>query len=226
MIQVGLSFDDGLVDQLKWAHTLQVVGLRAIFYVSPGLLGSGINAKRQVYATELHVARIAEMGHVVGNHTWKHEALATHAIGDCIEAADRARVWLEKRGYNGTLLALPYGSRGGAWDEAAVAALHHLGYATRDVRFAAEDASLGALESCELSLSAPLDLRYFHGNHNTDDDDLARFFYWLAAEQAAGRVQVVLPATGVAPAAPQEPGKCTFPLAGAPLSAALPLQGA
>ena len=37
--QVGLSFDDSLMDQFKWAHTMHELSLRGVFYISPLRLG-------------------------------------------------------------------------------------------------------------------------------------------------------------------------------------------
>ena len=199
MLSIGISFDDSLVDQLKWARTMAQVGLRGVFYVSPGVLGTpALLREGKWFLTEDHVRRIAEGGHVVGNHTWEHEAPATHLPVEVLASACRAAEWLDALGWEGSLLALPYGVRGGKWDDAILAALAAEGFVLRDVRFDGEAAASlpAALESTALVSGEDVDLRYFHGNHNTSDDDMARFLYHVAEEVSAGRARLVLPRKG------------------------------
>jgi peptidoglycan/xylan/chitin deacetylase (PgdA/CDA1 family) len=188
MLQVALSFDDSFVDQYKWARTLGELHIPATFYVSPGLIG------RPLCLSRTHLNAIAGWGHLIGNHTWEHEAPKKCGVEVAVESAVRAMVWLEAEGFHGDLFAMPYGSRGGGWDQAAQTTLRARGLLLRDVRFEGEPLTQGALESTSLKIAPTgLDQRYFHSNFNTTDDSLAALFFHLAAERDAGRLTILLP---------------------------------
>lgn len=191
MKTLTISFDDGLVDQLKWARTLSTLRLHATFYVSPALLGTGYLArKRWIYLTERHLDTIASLGHTVGNHLWSHECPKCGCrLEELMTSALRAEEWLvRKYGERGKPLALPYGSRGGAWQEPHLEALRSAGFVVRDVR-QERNGGKGAWESTELPLE-DADSRYFHGNHNTTDNAFAEFAYAVAALRDKGELTV------------------------------------
>jgi peptidoglycan/xylan/chitin deacetylase (PgdA/CDA1 family) len=188
MRQVGLSFDDSFVNQRAWARTMHNLGLRGTFYISPGRIDT------VGYLQTSHLEEMATWGHLIGNHTWEHEAPKSVGERAAVEAAWRARAWLDERSFSGSLLALPWGSRGGGWSEAVQAELALAGFALRDVRFDSEPLAQGALESVAPPLDATEpDLRYFHGPHVTSDDLMAKFLYSLAAERDAGNLTLLLP---------------------------------
>ena len=197
MRQVGLSFDDGLLDQFKWARTMNVLGLRGVFYISPGRVGG------QLWLQEWQLEQMTkEWGMVIGNHTWDHECPRTKDIGEkeTLESIERAGEWLEKRGYASKLFALTYGTKGGGWKEEFVGDLQTKGYVLRDVRFEGEAANghllPSALESATPTFADAPDLRYFHGNHVTSDDEMARLLYAVAEKKAAGELTLLLPQMG------------------------------
>jgi peptidoglycan/xylan/chitin deacetylase (PgdA/CDA1 family) len=185
----GVSFDDGLVDQLKWARYMARLGLQGMFYVCPGLLGKHWQ-KGQVVMGEGHLEEIAGLGHLVGNHTWRHECPANTPHLELMASWEKARKWLEKRGYDGLSLALPYGSRGGKWEGSeTLLAIRAMGIVPADVRFSGERSAPsglpGRLESTE-GWEGPSDLRYFHGNHATTDMSFVAFMDKIAKAQGAG----------------------------------------
>ena len=201
MSLVNLSFDDSLVDQLKWARTMQVLGLKGTFYISPGRLEKRVQqvapgGRYEVYLTEEHVNRLAAMGHCIGNHTWDHEAPATHSGAEIEDSIMRAEEWLTTRGWGGGLLALPYGVRGGKWDDTTLQQLLTRGWQLRDVRFSATELRTlpAAWESTEWPAEGAVspDLRYFHGNHNTTDEQMAKFLFSVASDVKEGKVEIIL----------------------------------
>lgn len=199
MIRMEISFDDSFVDQLKWARTMGRLGLVGTFYISPGRLGKTLPADGIYYLTESHVEQIASMGHLIGNHTWDHEAPATEGVDAVMDSILKAKEWLDARGFFGHLLALPYGVRGGQWTRGIIEELQEKHFVLRDVLFKDDESRTpngipAALESTTLEFSqAPM--RYFHGNNNTKDDEMAEFLYGVAEAVAAGEVEVVTPLT-------------------------------
>ena len=192
-ITVDISFDDGWMDQLKWSRFMNAAGLAGTFYVCPGLLGT------PGYLTEQHLAMVAELGHRIGNHTWEHESPGRSGGVKTVKSCIRARKWLDDKGYDGHILALTCGSRGGRWGVEEVRTLRADGFVGfRDVRFKSElpasfAPAVAALELADLmSLVPGFNAYYFHNNHNTDDDQLMKFLGAIAAWDAAGAVRVVL----------------------------------
>ena len=194
MIRVGISFDDSYIAQLKWARTMHKLGLRGTFYISP----SALDDIHKLLGWTL--PKMAEWGHLIGNHTWVHDAPAKASEEEVLTSIYRAASWLRERGYCEELLALPYGVRGGKWSPSFLKRLQHDGYMLRDVRFKGEAPGSRRLPSALESAATTFtevegwpDLRYFHGNHNTSDADMAEFLFALADGVAAGELQVVLP---------------------------------
>lgn len=175
MTSITLSFDDSLIAQYKWARWLGEVGVCATFYISPGVLGECRRLSEEL------VARIASLGHVIGNHTWGHECPRRHGVDATVESIARARVWLEDRGYSGTVFAMPYGSRGGGWDEAVVKELQLQGYEIRDVRMKGEGpeqfAWPAAVELTDESVQMfdGVNLVYAHGDLTLNDARFVEF---------------------------------------------------
>lgn len=202
MTHVGISFDDTLVDQLHWARMLEHLGLQGVFYVSPERLGRNVDLQRKEwYLTEDHLARIAEHGHLIGNHTWQHECPALCADAVVLESIHRASDWLDARGYEPKLLALPNGVRGGGWGDEILETLQAEGYALRDILINNDERTApsglpAALEDACVPLREGVDLRYFHDSHNVKDLDLATMLCGIAEAIKAGTAALVLPAEG------------------------------
>jgi glycosyltransferase involved in cell wall biosynthesis len=68
-----LTFDDGTADHLAVGETLAGRGIRAIFFVSAGLIG------QPGYLDEADVHRLAALGHRIGSHGLVHRRL------DCLD---------------------------------------------------------------------------------------------------------------------------------------------
>lgn len=99
---VALTFDDGpgkYTDELL--DVLDEYNANATFY----LLGSNVGSYKD------EVKRMAEEGHEVGNHTWKHDDLATLSADEIKEDAKRTdRAIAEVTGEKPRTMRPPYGS--------------------------------------------------------------------------------------------------------------------
>lgn len=193
MLKVGISFDDTVMDQLRWARGMRRLGILGTFYITPSRLGE------PTFLSEEHVARIASWGHQIGNHLWDHIYPKSHPWDEVLQAIELARQWLDDRGYEGNLLALPNGVNGGGWTPEQLRELEGKGFSLRDVRSAEEGPMERSLPSA-LEWPGPLnfdydglDLRYFHGSYNTNDDEFVELLRSLQAAKANGLVQLVLP---------------------------------
>ncbi len=212
MTKIGISFDDSLVDQLHWARMLKAFDIQGVFYISPGRLTMEPRVLRRridSYLTEEHVARIADMGHVIGNHTWDHEAPVNGMcevlprpalpVEEVLASVEKAREWLDARGYEGSLLSLPHGAQGGLWEKDLQERLAQDGYVLRDIRYGEQLEAPSGIVAALYSTAPPigqLDLRYFHGNWQTLDVDMARFVVSVSEAIKAGEAQLVLPSRG------------------------------
>ena len=68
MRRVAISFDDGLLDQFKWARGLYRYGIQGTFYICPFHVGhTGCLMPDQL--KRMH----EEWGHTIANHFWLHE---------------------------------------------------------------------------------------------------------------------------------------------------------
>jgi len=180
-IEVALSFDDGLLDQFKWARALYRYRIKGTFYICPFYIGNigHLNADQ---LKQMH----DEWGHVIANHFWLHEAprgskQCNDAVGDQVLIRNMlfAAEWLDKNGFDDgkSLVALPFGSAGGGWSKALINNLLKFCDQIRDVGSGVNKKGsriLTAMETTDL-INAPdnsLVCYYFHGNHNTADQDL------------------------------------------------------
>ena len=178
MKRVSLSFDDGLLDQFKWARGLYRYGIRATFYVNPFTIGFTNYLK----TWQLHKMQ-NEWHHTIANHFWIHEAPAEGGtIEELLVNLVYASKWLEENGFaeGSKLVALPYGSVGGKWTDEHIKMLTKNDYQVRDVGNGTNGLEpsmlLNACESTYWPLQDDsLNLRYFHWNSNTSDLDLMTF---------------------------------------------------
>ena len=185
MTRVELSFDDSLVEQYRWARLLGELHVPATFYVSPGLLRPG-------RLQEWMLPEMKGWGHTIGNHTWMHEHPAQCGVARTLESINDAADWLDDKGFDGSLLAVPKGVRGGGWSDELLEKLEAQGYAIRDVRWKRDEVRPlpGAWESTELPFVEPTDLRYFHGIHRTPNDAFCAFACEVARLRDAGELEV------------------------------------
>ncbi|QCG91053.1 polysaccharide deacetylase family protein [Azospirillum sp. TSH100] len=116
---VALTFDDGSVDQLAAARSLDRRGWHGIFFISAGRIGEPGRLDRA------DVAALAESGHIVGCHGWSHRRF------DRLSAKELAAELSDSRECLGALtggavdwLAPP----GGIWTPAAADAAGRLGF--------------------------------------------------------------------------------------------------
>lgn len=177
---VALSFDDGLLDQFKWARGLYRYGVQGTFYICPFHVGY------KGYLTLDQLRRMHdEWGHTIANHFWLHEA----PIGSkqvrvpiCDQVLLRNMIfgagWLDDNGFDdgSALVALPFGSRGGGWSKEIIENLLEFCDQIRDVGDGINLRKSRFLNAAETTrvIDAPdgtLICYYFHGNHNTSDKD-------------------------------------------------------
>jgi len=191
--RLGLSFDDTTSAQYKWARWLSEVGITATFYVSPGRLGGFNNL------TPATLDAIQALGHRIGNHTWRHECPKRDGMEAAWESIERAREWLEARGAEGKTLALPYGSRGGAWPEEWIAARIVEGWSVRDVRGADEPCGRFAWPAAVELTSQQMPLLrtgednyvYAHGNTELVDEVFVVYANRVLAGVTAGEFELI-----------------------------------
>jgi len=193
-ITIDISFDDGLIDQLKWGRYMQAVGLQGTFYVCPGLVGTPGRL------SEEHLKMLADWGHRIAGHTWGHETPQGVGVGGVVESCQRAREWLVARRWDGDAMALTFGTRAGVgWTTEALAALAAQGFkALRDTRFKSERSDLYAPRIAALELPDAMAVTlgfnafYFHSNRNTTDEALTLFLAIVAQWKETNTARVVL----------------------------------
>lgn len=179
MSRITISFDDGLLTQFKWARGLYRYEIPATFYINPFFIGFGN------YLSLDQLKQMKDWGHVIANHLWLHESPATVSMDVILGNYAMAGEWLDKHGFEdgSTLVALPYGSIGGRWTEEHISTMLEYCDQIRDVRFDHDTAFneygskvIKAIESTKLVLAEDkLICHYFHGNHNTSDENFVAF---------------------------------------------------
>lgn len=108
---VVLTFDDGARSHLAYvAPRLAELGFRATFMVTNGYFAQDT----EHYLTWAEVAKLAEMGFEVGNHTWSHQTLNTpESAATVAEEVRRIDEQLERHGVPRTVsFAWPIGCFG------------------------------------------------------------------------------------------------------------------
>lgn len=110
-IKIAFTFDDGLLDQFKWARLLHSCGIRGTFYINPFNIGNpGFLTLWQLRMMN------DEWGHTIANHFWIHECPRNASMKIMVGNLLCAKEWLKNNDFDGgELVALPYGSVGGRW---------------------------------------------------------------------------------------------------------------
>lgn len=119
--KISISFDDGLVDQFKWARALHHVGIVGTFYVCP----FHVDSHKFLSLEQLKRMKL-EWGHTIANHLWIHKApKAGLSVKAILALYDCARKWLVKNGFEdgSRMVALPFGQEGGGWTPEYINAL-------------------------------------------------------------------------------------------------------
>ena len=187
-MKVAISFDDGFLDQFKWARALWRCKIEGTFYVNPFRIG------HRMYLTLDQLKRMREeWGHTIGNHLWIHEAPMGSAFSEapvCEQVLIRdmlfAAEWLDKNGFDdGSLLvALPFGSKGGGWSSEIIHNMLEFCDQIRDIGDGInlkKSKILTSRETIEL-IDAPdsaLVCYYFHCNDVTTDTGFLDLLYKL-----------------------------------------------
>lgn len=171
MGRVAISFDDGLLDQFKWARGLYRYGISGTFYINPCFVGNP-----WILTLDQLKKMKNEWGHVIANHFWIHEAPAMGLSMDIILGNfDAAKKWLDDNGFEdgSRLLALPFGSEGGKWTEEHLHALFERCDQIRDVGSGLNEPGAKLLTATEstgfVDVSNKLMCHYFHSNHKTSE---------------------------------------------------------
>ena len=178
MNRFAISFDDGLLDQFKWARGLYRFEIQGTFYINPFRVG------HTMYLDLDQLKRMHdEWGHVIANHFWLHECpKGCHNNPSPISNQVLLRnmtfgaEWLDDHGFEdgSRLVALPFGSVGGGWSKELIKNLLNFCDQIRDVGNGInmkKSRVLNAVETTNI-VDAPDDALvcyYFHGNHNTSD---------------------------------------------------------
>lgn len=174
MIKIFLSFDDGFLDQFKWARALFYYKIEGTFYINP----LSIDAKGFLKMWQLKKMH-DEWGHVIANHLWSHEC-PLHSMTKLSVAAEfeATRQWLCDKGFEdgGMHLALPYGSKGGKWTLEFIDLLEKLSDSIRDAGTQTQEiidntTILSSQETTKIDLNgSEICARHFHMYPNLKDD--------------------------------------------------------
>jgi peptidoglycan/xylan/chitin deacetylase (PgdA/CDA1 family) len=125
--RVALTFDDGSEDHAEVGEVLAERELSAVFFIPANDVG------RPGYLDEAEVRRLAELGHVIGSHSFEHSPLAGLSFDALRNQAKRSKE--ELQAIAGT--RIPYfAPPGGIWNELLPAALAESGFrASRSMRW-------------------------------------------------------------------------------------------
>lgn len=175
MLKIFLSFDDGFLDQFKWARALFSYQIKGTFYINPYTLDSSGYLKMW-QLKKMH----DEWGHIIANHLWSHECpvlgLTELAVAAEFEAT---RQWLCDNGFeDGSMhVALPFGSQGGGWTLESIRHLEKLADSVRDAGVQTQEvidntSMIWAQEITSIDLDgSDICARSFHQYPNLKDDD-------------------------------------------------------
>ena len=187
-MKAAISFDDGLLDQFKWARALWRCKIKGTFYINPFHVGH----RRRLTLDELKRMH-DEWGHTIANHFWTHESpnggyLSVIPVSKqvLIRNLTFASEWLNDNGFGdgSMLVALPFGSKGGGWSKELINNLLNFCDQIRDVGSGINKKGsriLTAIETTEMidASDDSLVCYYFHGNHMTSDGSFLDFLYKL-----------------------------------------------
>jgi len=196
---VSLSFDDGNLSQFKWARGLHYFNITGTFYVNPSML----NRSGKLHDWMLRKMH-DEWGHVIANHMWEHKSAKSLSLKEAIDSIKRTDDWLIKNGFEdgAGLLALPYGSVGGRWNEykdeicnvvKLVRDVSNTGINKNDY-----DCTLSALgdnvgkmfEILNVVKDDFVYLFYFHSSQNTFDPHFVKFLERLNELRTEGKIDI------------------------------------
>lgn len=187
-MRVAISFDDGLLDQFKWARALWRCKIEGTFYICPFYVG------HRSYLTLDQLKRMHdEWGHTIANHFWLHEApggskISSAPVSDQVLLRNMifGAEWLKDKGFaDGSMLtALPFGSEGGGWRKELIENLLNFCDQIRDVGSGVNLKKSRILAAAETTsvIDAPDDALvcyYFHGNFVTTDTAFLDLLYNL-----------------------------------------------
>ncbi len=187
--KISLTFDDGLLDQFKWARLLGTNGLTGTFYINPfsvenpGFLTYDMLKKMQ-----------GEWGHIIANHLWIHESPSYW--GDNWEKMLKANfytaeAWLNENGFmqGSEMVAMTFGTDCGAWEEKHVNVLKSLAVHVRDYSMSPLTCKVDnnfaiGFQGTGLLVEEDKHTCYcFHGNHETVDEDFTNLIEKILEEQ-------------------------------------------
>lgn len=191
-MKVAISFDDGLLDQFKWARALHNCEIKGTFYICPFHVG------HQGCLTLDQLKRMHdEWGHTIANHFWLHESpkgskLNAEPVSEQILIRNmiQAENWLTENGFadGGKLVSLPFGSKGGKWTKEIIDNLLQFCDQIRDVGSGINKPGSKIITAQETTepIGAPDDALvcyYFHGNCNTTDNAFTELLYKLREQK-------------------------------------------
>lgn len=188
MNRFAISFDDGLLDQFKWARALYRFEIQGTFYVNPFRVG------HRMFLDLDQLKRMHdEWGHIIANHFWIHESpkgchYSQTPITDQVLLRNMTfgAEWLRDHGFEdgSKLVSLPFGSKAGKWGDDLIE--HLLDYCdqirdTGDGINLKRSRILNALETTNMIKASDdaLTCYYFHSNKDTGDLDFLNLLHEL-----------------------------------------------
>lgn len=140
---VSLTFDDGNVDQLAAAASMNTYGIDGTFFVVSGYVGAA------GYFTRADLASLAAAGHEIGGHSVNHPDLALLPVDEVEREICNDRVTLSGWGYPVRSFAYPFASSTPA-NEAAAA---YCGY--NSARMLGDISSRFGCSDCDFAETLP-----------------------------------------------------------------------
>lgn len=167
---ISLSFDDGNLDQFKWARGLYRFNIPGTFYVNPSML----DRPGKLYLWMLRKMH-DEWKHVIANHMWKHTSAVSLSLKETLESIKRTDKWLDENGFSEGvgLFAFPYGIIGGRWGEY----LDEIGANTRMMRDVSVDGENKKDWDCVLYALGDNVAKMFKVLNAAKDDHIYLFYF-------------------------------------------------
>ena len=194
---VSLSFDDNCLAQFKWSRGLFYYKIPGTFFVNPATIDTESGLKLWMLK-KMH----DEWGHTIANHMYDHKGARMLSLPETLESIDKTDKWLVENGFEDGvgLLALPYGSVGGRWNEYLPEMIKHT-KAIRDVGSGVNKIGSKILNALGDKVNDMLNvltqyqelelcLFYFHDDFRTSDSSFLTLLERLHDLEVAGHIEL------------------------------------
>ena len=195
MIKIFLSFDDGFLDQFKWARALFYYKIKGTFYINPFNIDI-VGYLKMWQLRKMH----DEWGHVIANHLWSHECPTIGFTEMALSSEfETTRQWLCDNNFeDGSMhVALPYGSNAGKWTLEYVTQMSKLADSVRDAGKQTQEIidktdMICAKETTQIDLDgSEICARYFHNYPNLKDVDFLEMLATIDKLREQKKVETV-----------------------------------